>query len=158
MSNRTMGQAYRTKWHDTLIDQIYLCTRHPYPSPSTQGLERDKVLAAEQVGLCAPLNPPPLAQRGSFHLVFLIVVKSLKYLRDNSLTLWCYSWIGLCIFIFSLYPQLLVSCEKHGFFLLGVYPWSLKDFGGVSCSRDLLCRMRYHLGILDSYQSSLLHF
>ena len=27
--------------------------------------QRNKVLAAEQVGLYAPLNPPPLAQRGS---------------------------------------------------------------------------------------------
>ena len=27
--------------------------------------QRDKVLAAMQVGLYVPLNPPPLAQRGS---------------------------------------------------------------------------------------------
>ena len=39
------------------IDQVYLYTGCPCPSLPTQDPERDKVLAAEQVGLYAPLNP-----------------------------------------------------------------------------------------------------
>ena len=50
------------------VDQVFLYTAHPCPSPPTQNLERDKVLAPEQVGLYAPLTPTPPphpAQRGS---------------------------------------------------------------------------------------------
>ena len=46
------------------IDKYTLYTRRPCP-PHPRKTQRDKVLAAKQVGLYVPLNPPPLAQRGS---------------------------------------------------------------------------------------------
>ena len=45
------------------IDQVYLYARRPCPSLPTQDLERDKVLAAEQVGLCTYLTPHLLLRK-----------------------------------------------------------------------------------------------
>ena len=50
------------------LDQVYFIYKASCPSPTTQDPERHKVLAAEQVGLYASLNPPSLAQRGSWNV------------------------------------------------------------------------------------------
>ena len=47
------------------IDQVYFIIQGAHAPLRPRKAERDKVLAAKQVGLCVPLNPPPLAQRGS---------------------------------------------------------------------------------------------
>ena len=41
------------------MKQVYLIYKAPMPL-STHATQRDKVLAAKQVGLYVPLNPPPL--------------------------------------------------------------------------------------------------
>ena len=65
MSGRTMGQVYCTKWHNSLYTQYNLYIQGTHAPLRPRKTQRDKILAAKQVGLYFPLNPPPLAQRGS---------------------------------------------------------------------------------------------
>ena len=64
MSGRTMGQVQCTKWHNSLQTK-YTCIQGTHDPLRPCKTQRHKVLAAKQVGLYIPLNPPPLAQRGS---------------------------------------------------------------------------------------------
>ena len=60
MSSRTVAQFP--------IDQVYLYSIQDAHAPLHPcKTQKEKVLAAEQVGLYAPLNSPPLAQRGSWN-------------------------------------------------------------------------------------------
>ena len=65
MSGRMMGQVYCTKWHNSLQTEYTLYIQGAHAPLRPRKAQKDKVLAAKQVGLCVPLNPPPLAQRGS---------------------------------------------------------------------------------------------
>ena len=65
MSGRTMGQVYCTKWHNSLWAKYTLYIQGAHAPLHPCKTQRDKVLAAKQVGLYVPLNPPLLAQRGS---------------------------------------------------------------------------------------------
>ena len=48
------------------IDQVhFMYIQGAHATLSPRKTQRDKVLVAKNVGLYVPLNPPPLAQRGS---------------------------------------------------------------------------------------------
>ena len=58
------GVLYQVAQHP--IDQVYeLIYKVPMPLSAHTRTRETQYMAAEQVGLCTPLNRPPLAQRGN---------------------------------------------------------------------------------------------
>ena len=67
MRRRTMGQVYCTRWKIPYRPSIFDIQGHHAPLRPCK-TQRDKILAAMQVSLCIPLNPPPLARRSSWNV------------------------------------------------------------------------------------------
>ena len=68
MNGMMMGQVYCTKRHNSLQTKYILYIQGAHAPLHPRKTQRDKVLAAKQVGLYVPLNPPTFAQRGSWNV------------------------------------------------------------------------------------------